>query len=66
MPIYSYNCKSCKAEFDKLVMSADLRDDMNCIYCNSKKTDRHVSSPNVCCQTEPSVSSNCVKPSGFG
>jgi putative FmdB family regulatory protein len=40
MPIYSYICAQCGAEFDKLVLSASRLKDVVCPVCGSREVER--------------------------
>lgn len=44
MPIYEYHCPSCLKTFDRL-QKIDAPRQINCIYCDSTKASRLVSSP---------------------
>jgi putative FmdB family regulatory protein len=44
MPIYEYQCKACRKDFDHLAKSMSLADaDVPCPTCGSKKTHRKMS-----------------------
>ncbi len=40
MPIYSYTCEQCGAEFDKLVLSASRLREVVCPVCGSERVER--------------------------
>jgi putative FmdB family regulatory protein len=43
MPIYEYDCQSCKKTFEKLVKSMSSKDKPACPDCGSKQTSRKLS-----------------------
>lgn len=43
MPMYEYECRSCKKSFEKLVRSASDRDKTVCPECGSAKVGRKFS-----------------------
>ena len=42
MPIYEFNCRDCRSNFEKLI-PASGRDSVLCPECNSQRTVRHIS-----------------------
>ncbi|MGC8875401.1 MAG: FmdB family zinc ribbon protein [Chloroflexia bacterium] len=40
MPIYSYVCEKCGAEFDQIVLSASWAEKVACPVCGSEQVER--------------------------
>jgi putative FmdB family regulatory protein len=43
MPIYEYRCRSCEADFEELVRSAEAEKSVKCPECGGRKVDRRLS-----------------------
>lgn len=43
MPIYEFRCRSCGAQFEKLVISADDAKDILCASCASQDVEKILS-----------------------
>lgn len=43
MPIYEYECKKCRTEFEVLFRSGDKQDGVACPACSSRRTKRLLS-----------------------
>ncbi len=62
MPLYEFECRSCGAEFEKLVLKAAEAENVKCPSCDSKEVEEKISSFASVCRNGAS-SSNCA-PSG--
>ena len=43
MPIFEYECKSCKHEFSALILKASEADELRCPACNKKRLKKLIS-----------------------
>ena len=43
MPLYEYQCKKCEKKFEVLVNRSDADNPVECPHCNSKETDKLLS-----------------------
>jgi len=48
MPIYEYRCLDCKKEFELLVLSRSLADEVSCSECGGTHVERKVSTVGCC------------------
>ncbi len=48
MPIYEYRCLDCREEFELLVLSRSLADDVSCSACGGTHVERKVSAVGCC------------------
>lgn len=62
MPIYSYKCEDCGAEFDILVGVGKGAEDLKCQKCGSKNIKRLPSSFGFKIEGSSSDSSSCTTP----
>lgn len=70
MPIYEYQCKSCGANFEKLVRTMTSSDKVRCPKCDSTQTARALSvfavSSEGSSKTSPPDSPMCGRCGGPG
>jgi len=64
MPIYEYVCKSCKNEFETLVLNSD--DEIACSECGSTDIEKLFSTFGFKSKSSIPVSSTPASPSGSG
>ena len=62
MPLYEFECRACRNEFEKLVLKAAEAEDVKCPSCNSRDVEEKISSFASVSKNESSGSS-CA-PSG--
>ncbi len=43
MPIYEYHCPACETDFERLVRSAEERDQPACPQCGARRSERKFS-----------------------
>ena len=59
MPIFEYQCETCKKEFEKLVFASDDKD-VTCPECGSKTVNKKMSAASL------TGSSGCAPKGGGG
>lgn len=64
MPLYEYQCKDCEKKFEALVSFKNADKPVECPHCNSKKTDKLLST--FCASTSGGTKGASCAPSGGG
>lgn len=71
MPLYEYQCKECSGKFEALVSYKNADNHVECPHCNSKETERQLStfsasvgSSKSGAACEYSTGSSCNAPGG--
>ncbi len=47
MPIFDYQCNDCGKQYDVFHKNREIKDDVFCPFCGSKKNKRLISVPNI-------------------
>ena len=66
MPLYEYQCKKCEKKFEILVNRSDVGNPVECPHCNSKETDKLLSTfcPSVGSGSSGETATPCSKAPG--
>ncbi|WP_028583563.1 FmdB family zinc ribbon protein [Desulfogranum mediterraneum] len=70
MPIFEYQCRDCKHQFELLVTSSQQGEPIQCPQCKSTDVTKNISASTIrvglaASTVRPGPSGGCSSPSGF-
>jgi putative FmdB family regulatory protein len=71
MPIFEYKCQKCGTVFEKIILSKNNQEEVNCSKCSSNMVQKVISAASLRLSTNTAGSipmgahAGCSSPSGF-